>query len=88
MFDEVPQRAFILTFEANIFIERRLISNMVWNITVGLWHKYPPIFACETLTVDKRWMDTAMHHGHTINCIGHSLAHIESVNFRGMDFPL
>ena len=36
--------------------------------------------------MDKRWMDMAIHQGHTINYIGHRLAHIESVIFKGMKF--
>jgi len=36
--------------------------------------------------MDKRWMDTAIHQGNTINYIGHRVAHIESVIFKGMEF--
>ena len=36
--------------------------------------------------MDKCWMDMAIHQGHTIIYIGHRLAHIESVIFKGMEF--
>jgi len=37
------------------------------------------------MSMDKRWMDMAIHQGHTINNIGHRLAHIESVIFKVME---
>ena len=36
--------------------------------------------------MDKRWMDMTIQQGHRINYIGHRLAHIESVIFKGMEF--
>ena len=62
------------------------LVNTVWNIMVDLWHKHPPFFGCETMSMGKGWMDMAIHQGHTINYIGHRLGYIESVIFRGVEF--
>ena len=64
------------------------LVNTVWNIMVDLWHKHPPFFGCETMSMGKGWMDMAIHEAHTINYIGHRLAPIESVIFRGVEFHL
>ena len=60
-----------------------LFVNMVLNLSLAL---KSPFFGCETMCMDKCRMGMATHEGHTINYVGHRLAHIESVIFKGVGF--
>ena len=83
-----PKEHFVSHLRRIASLKDDSLVSMAWKIMVDLWHKYPPFSWRETMSMDKRLMDIAIHQGRTINCIGHWLAHIESVIFRGMEFQL